>query len=167
VAIEGPEEAAVSRIGPDYRLCCPVCVDPESGEPIDLVTTAGPLRCPLCGGERTVSQEVGHRYDVGRDIYRTRVANEVTLRQAAALVGISPRELSDVEYGRCADEARIDHIGKYWIDNEERHRFERWYALNAVAVPSWIRSQRAGQTYDHPFLSIAWASWQAAKGTGR
>lgn len=61
---------------------------------------ADAAECSCCNGAGTISQTQALRYQIGREMRRSRVAQGVRLQDEARRLGITPRELSDKEWGR-------------------------------------------------------------------
>lgn len=83
---------------------CPQC----SGQPQHVAIMCGPngcretvRSCDFCGGFGIVSVEAGDRYRRGRALRNQRVhKRHLTQEQLARQLGISGRELNDIECGR-------------------------------------------------------------------
>jgi DnaJ-class molecular chaperone len=61
---------------------------------------ADAAECPCCQGAGAISKTQALRYQIGRELRRDRVARGVSLQAEARRLGITPRELSDREWGR-------------------------------------------------------------------
>jgi DnaJ-class molecular chaperone len=84
-------------------VTCPDCQGRKGGA-VHLNTTAGGRweyqKCPLCAGFGTVHPSLAEKYREGEQLREDRKARGMTLRQEAARLGITAKELSDREGGR-------------------------------------------------------------------
>lgn len=83
-------------------MICPAC-NGEKG--ISLLCgpkgcTPGHIPCHLCNDSGKVSEEVIKRYSEGRKKRDDRLSRDLSLREEAKRLGISPIELSYIETGR-------------------------------------------------------------------
>ena len=62
--------------------------------------TGGWQPCSLCNGTGEVKQEIADKMERAEQRRLARIAKGVSLRGEAATLGITPRELSDLEQGR-------------------------------------------------------------------
>lgn len=66
-----------------------------------LPESAGDVtECPCCDGKGSITQAHARRLEAGRQLRRDRIARGLSLQQEARRLGIEPRELSDLEWGR-------------------------------------------------------------------
>ena len=56
--------------------------------------------CDFCGGEGRVSPEANERWQKGRAARDARVKQRLSLFETAAVLGIAPEVLNDIEHGR-------------------------------------------------------------------
>lgn len=56
--------------------------------------------CLDCGGMGTISDEQWVRQERGRLLREDRIGRRVSLREEAARLGLSPRQLSQMEWGK-------------------------------------------------------------------
>ena len=56
--------------------------------------------CDFCGGEGRVSPEANERWQKGRAARDARVKQRLSLFEKAAVLGIAPEVLNDIEHGR-------------------------------------------------------------------
>lgn len=63
------------------------------------------LACSTCGGDKEITLEHHERIVVGELRRADRKSRLVGLREEAANLGITPKELSDIENGRAAQHA--------------------------------------------------------------
>jgi hypothetical protein len=91
-------------------VICPAC---NGQEPQGIVhvnrgsephTWEKPPACHLCSGLKMVSIYVAASYNLGRQMRDDRVARGISLREEAARLGITPRQLSNREIGRGTSE---------------------------------------------------------------
>ena len=68
--------------------------------------TAGQLPCSQCRGSGELSDEQRSRIEDGRRRRDDRVARGLNLRDEARRLGITPAELSDIEWGRAPKETK-------------------------------------------------------------
>lgn len=69
------------------------CYHPYCGD-------ARALQCGFCYGEGKVAPIKAASWVSGQDLQEDRMRRGLSLRQEAARLGVSPRELSDREWGR-------------------------------------------------------------------
>ncbi len=58
------------------------------------------VKCERCKGSRRVTRAEAERVAEGRRRYQDRVSRGVSLRDEAARLGLTPRELADIEHAR-------------------------------------------------------------------
>lgn len=84
---------------------CPVCNGNEKGfafvnrGPSHKSHTQEEIVCLSCNGQGTVSAEMAERINTGKEMRDRRLAQGLTLRQAASNLGVLPSQLSAVEHG--------------------------------------------------------------------
>ena len=85
----------------DIETRCPEC-GPHRSVIVHYAPGAvrGPRVCSRCGGSGVITKEVAARICEGEQLREIRIESGLTLREEAARLGISPRELSDIENGR-------------------------------------------------------------------
>jgi hypothetical protein len=84
-------------------VVCPSCRGAKAGYGIacsDRGCRAGEIACDFCKGEGQVSSEAGERWHKGRVLRDARVKRGLTLFEEAAILGIEPIVLNDIEHGR-------------------------------------------------------------------
>lgn len=89
----------------DMSVECPRCEGRKGGQA--LVNRGGDctlewVDCHTCGGDGEVSEEQARAIEAGEAMRHDRVERRVSLREEATRLGITPRELSDIEFGRQA-----------------------------------------------------------------
>lgn len=62
-----------------------------------------PIPCGRCGGSGEVSEAQAKQRRIGRYYRKRRIEMDLSMREAAQLLGISIIELNDIEHGRSAE----------------------------------------------------------------
>ena len=89
------------------KVVCPGCGGAKSSFAIacsDRGCQTGTRACSFCKGEGQVSSEAGERWHQGRALREARVGRGLTLSEQAAILGIEPIVLNDIELGRLSFE---------------------------------------------------------------
>lgn len=82
---------------------CPDCAGAGKVTAHLLTTTGGrweDVACDRCKGEGRITADEMERYVTGRAMAEDRKARGMTLRAEATRLNLSPRALSDLEWGR-------------------------------------------------------------------
>ena len=84
-------------------LVCPRCNGVKGG--VGIVRSDRGCRpiewtCDFCAGEGRVSPEANERWQKGRVARRARIKERLSLFEKAAILGITPQVLNDIEHGR-------------------------------------------------------------------
>ena len=90
------------------KVVCPSCQGAKGGFGIACSDRAcRPIEraCDFCRGEGQVSAEAGERWRKGRAARDARVKQRLSLFEQAAILGIAPEVLNDIEHGRRTLEA--------------------------------------------------------------
>jgi hypothetical protein len=104
----------------DQHLACPDCHG--DGHRMTLAcgpggSTFGPRTCETCQGSGEISAAQAASMAEGQRFHDARIAAQVTLRAAGALLGLSPVELSTYE--------RTGRSSMRWVDQARALR-KRW-----------------------------------------
>ncbi len=84
-------------------VVCPDCQGAKAGFGIacsDRGCRPIERACDFCGGEGRVSPEANERWQKGRAARDARVKQRLSLFEKAAVLGIAPEVLNDIEHGR-------------------------------------------------------------------
>jgi hypothetical protein len=84
-------------------VACPSCGGAKTGYRIscsDRGCRTGEITCDFCKGEGEVSPEASGRWHKGRTMRGARVKERLSLFEKAAILGIAPEVLNDIEHGR-------------------------------------------------------------------
>ena len=68
------------------------------------------IACATCQGTGTITPELAQRLEDGKALAQSRKERDLSLREEAQRLGISVRELSDLEHGRLRAEGEVTHI---------------------------------------------------------
>ncbi len=68
------------------------------------------ITCDFCKGEGQVSSEASDRWQRGDALRKARVERGLTLSEQAAILGVAPKALNDVEFGRRRLEELVDAV---------------------------------------------------------
>ena len=85
------------------KVVCPSCGGAKRGTAYLAATVdarTGEITCDFCKGEGQVSAEANERWQKGRAARDARVKERVSLFEKAAILGIAPEVLNDIEHGR-------------------------------------------------------------------
>jgi hypothetical protein len=85
------------------KVICPDCNGAKSGFAISCSNhgcQTGMRVCDFCKGEGQVSSEAAERWRNGYAMRKDRIKRGLTVMQEAAILGVDPKLLSDVEFGR-------------------------------------------------------------------
>jgi len=85
------------------KVICPDCDGAKSGFAIscsDRGCQTGIRVCDFCKGEGEVSSEAAERWRNGHAMRKARIKRYLTIMQEAAILGVDPELLNDVEFGR-------------------------------------------------------------------
>jgi hypothetical protein len=84
-------------------VVCPSCGGAKTGYRIscsDRGCRTGEITCDFCKGEGEVSSEASDCWHKGRAARDARVKERLSLFEKAAILGIAPEVLNDIEHGR-------------------------------------------------------------------
>ncbi len=93
------------------KIVCPSCGGAKTGYRIacgDRGCRTGEITCDFCKGEGQVSSEASERWQRGDALRKARVERGLTLSEQAAILGVAPKALNDVEFGRRRLEELVD-----------------------------------------------------------
>ena len=93
------------------KVVCPSCGGAKAGYRItcgDRGCRLGEITCDFCKGEGQVSSEASERWQRGDALRKARVERGLTLSEQAAILGVAPKALNDVEIGRRRSEELVD-----------------------------------------------------------
>ena len=93
------------------KVVCPSCGGAKTGYRIscgDRGCQMGEITCDFCKGEGQVSAEASELWHTGDALRQARVKQGLTLSEQAAILGIAPKALNDVEFGRRRLEDLVD-----------------------------------------------------------
>ncbi len=85
------------------KVVCPSCGGAKTGYRIscgDRGCRTSEITCDFCKGEGQVSSEVSERWNKGHAMRDARVKRGLSLFEGAAILGIDPMVLNDIEQGR-------------------------------------------------------------------
>ena len=85
------------------KVVCPSCGGAKTGYRIscsDRGCRTGEITCDFCKGEGQVSSEASERWHKGDALRKARVKRGLTLFEQAAILGVEPMVLNDIEHGR-------------------------------------------------------------------
>jgi DNA-binding XRE family transcriptional regulator len=92
-------------------MVCPSCRGAKTGYRIscgDRGCGTSEITCDFCKGEGHVSSEASERWRRGDALRKARVERGLTLSEQAAILGVAPKALNDVEFGRRRLEELVD-----------------------------------------------------------
>jgi DNA-binding XRE family transcriptional regulator len=93
------------------KVICPSCGGAKTGYRIscgDRGCWTSEITCDFCKGEGQVSAEASERWQRGDALRKARVERGLTLSEQAAILGVAPKALNDVEFGRRRLEELVD-----------------------------------------------------------
>ena len=93
------------------KVVCPSCGGAKTGYRIscgDRGCRTSEITCDFCKGEGQVSSEASERWHRGDALRKARVERGLTLSEQAAILGVAPKALNDVEFGRRRLEEMVD-----------------------------------------------------------
>ena len=94
------------------KIVCPGCDGAKTLHGIACTIDRGcrpvEIACDFCKGEGQVSSEASERWQRGDALRKARVERGLTLSEQAAILGVAPKALNDVEFGRRGLEELVD-----------------------------------------------------------
>ncbi len=95
------------------KIACPSCGGAKTGYRIscgDRGCRTSEITCDFCKGEGQVSSEASERWHRSDALRKARVERGLTLSEQAAILGVAPKALNDVEFGRRRLEELVDAV---------------------------------------------------------
>jgi hypothetical protein len=85
------------------KVVCPSCGGAKAGYGVmcsDRGCRPGRITCDFCKGEGQVISEANERWHKGEALRKARIKRGLTLFEQAAILGVEPIVLNDIEHGR-------------------------------------------------------------------
>ena len=92
-------------------ITCPACRGSKVGFAVmcsEGKCRTGSIACSVCNGAGQISSELAERMRKGDVMRKTRVKRGITIMQQADFLGVDPKLLNDVEFGRLPMEEVIN-----------------------------------------------------------